>query len=49
VVMEPGPGRIASEHRIELPRPRDVASPEFNAVRRELSARLHSHHGKKAA
>ncbi|MCA4920589.1 MAG: ABC transporter ATP-binding protein [Roseomonas sp.] len=49
VVMEPGPGRIASEHRIELPRPRDVSSSEFNAVRRELSARLHSHHGKKAA
>ena len=49
VVMEPGPGRIASEHRIELPRPRDVSSPEFNAVRRDLSARLHSHHGKKAA
>ena len=49
VVMEPGPGRIASEHRIDLPRPRDVSSPEFNAVRRELSARLHSHHGKKAA
>ena len=49
VVMEPGPGRIASEHRIDLPRPRDVSSPEFNAVRRDLSARLHSHHGKKAA
>ena len=49
VVMEPSPGRIASEHRIELPRPRDVSSPEFNAVRRDLSARLHSHHGKKAA
>ena len=49
VVMEPGPGRIASEHRIELPRPRDVSSPEFNAARRDLSARLHSHHGKKAA
>ena len=42
-------GRIASEHRITLPRPRDVASPEFNDVRRELSARLHSHHAKKAA
>jgi NitT/TauT family transport system ATP-binding protein len=49
VVMEPGPGRIASEHRIELPRPRDVSSPEFNEVRRDLSARLHSHHAKKAA
>jgi NitT/TauT family transport system ATP-binding protein len=49
VVMEPGPGRIASEHRIELTRPRDVSSPEFNDVRRELGARLHSHHAKKAA
>ena len=49
VVMEPGPGRIASEHRIDLPRPRDVSSPEFNAVRREMSARLHSHHARKAA
>jgi NitT/TauT family transport system ATP-binding protein len=49
VVMEPGPGRIAGEHRIALPRPRDVASPEFNAVRRDLGARLHSHHGRKPA
>ncbi len=49
VVMEPGPGRIASEHAIELPRARDVASPEFNLVRRDLSGRLHSHHAKKAA
>jgi NitT/TauT family transport system ATP-binding protein len=48
VVMEPGPGRIAGEHRIDLPRPRDVASPEFNAVRRDLGARLHSHHARKA-
>jgi NitT/TauT family transport system ATP-binding protein len=47
--MEPGPGRIASEHMIALPRPRDVASPEFNEVRRDLSARLHSHHARKAA
>jgi NitT/TauT family transport system ATP-binding protein len=49
VVMEPGPGRIASEHRIDLPRPRDVASPEFNVLRRELGNRLHSHHAPKAA
>jgi NitT/TauT family transport system ATP-binding protein len=49
VVMEPGPGRIASEHAMALPRPRDVASPEFNEVRRELGARLHSHHARKAA
>lgn len=47
VVMEPGPGRIAGEYRVELPRPRDVASPEFNAVRRDLGARLHSHHARK--
>jgi NitT/TauT family transport system ATP-binding protein len=34
---------------LNLLRPRDVASPEFNDVRRVLGARLHSHHGKKAA
>ena len=49
VVMSPGPGRIESDNRLILPRPRDVASPEFNEIRRELSARLHSHHAKKAA
>jgi NitT/TauT family transport system ATP-binding protein len=49
VVMEPGPGRIASEHLIDLPRPRDVSSPEFNVIRRELGARLSSHHAPKAA
>jgi NitT/TauT family transport system ATP-binding protein len=49
VVMTPGPGRIESDNALDLPRPRDVASPEFNAIRRVLGARLHSHHGKKAA
>jgi NitT/TauT family transport system ATP-binding protein len=49
VVMTPGPGRIESDNALDLPRPRDVASPEFNAIRRELGAKLHSHHAKKAA
>jgi NitT/TauT family transport system ATP-binding protein len=49
VVMTPGPGRIESDNRLDLPRPRDVASPEFNAIRRVLGAKLHSHHAKKAA
>ncbi len=49
VVMTPGPGRIESDNALELPRPRDVASPEFNDIRRVLGAKLHSHHGKKAA
>ncbi|MBN9537447.1 MAG: ABC transporter ATP-binding protein [Reyranella sp.] len=49
VVMTPGPGRIESDNLLDLVRPRDVASPEFNAVRRVLGAKLHSHHGKKAA
>jgi len=49
VVMTPGPGRIESDNPLELARPRDVASPEFNAIRRVLSTKLHSHHGKKAA
>ena len=46
VVMSPGPGRIVSDQRVLLDRPRDVSSPVFNELRRELSARLHSHHGK---
>jgi NitT/TauT family transport system ATP-binding protein len=48
VVMSPGPGRIDNEYVIDLPRPRDIASPEFNEWRRLLSAQLHSHHARKA-
>jgi ABC-type nitrate/sulfonate/bicarbonate transport system ATPase subunit len=43
LVMSAGPGRIESDFRIELPRPRDVSSPEFNALRRDISRRLTSH------
>ena len=46
VVMSPGPGRIVRDVRIGLPRPRDVSSPEFNTLRRELSALLHSYHAR---
>jgi len=49
VVMSPGPGRIDSEMRIELPRPRDVSAPEFNDIRRELGRKLHSNLARKAA
>ncbi len=49
VVMTPGPGRIESDNPMLLSRPLDIASPEFNAIRREMSGKLHSHHGKKAA
>jgi NitT/TauT family transport system ATP-binding protein len=49
VVMTPGPGRIESDSRLTLPRPRDIASPEFNDIRRAMSGKLHSHHGRKAA
>jgi len=48
VVMSPGPGRIDNEYAIDLPRPRDIASPEFNEWRRLLSSQLHSHHARKA-
>lgn len=41
VLMSPGPGRIIGETRVDLPRPRDVASPEFNALRRTLTDALH--------
>ncbi len=49
VVMSPGPGRIDTELTVALPRPRDVSAPDFNAIRRDLGQRLHSHHGRKAA
>lgn len=48
VVMSPGPGRIVEDVAVALPRPRDVSSPEFNALRRALSALLHSGHGRAA-
>jgi NitT/TauT family transport system ATP-binding protein len=47
-VMSPGPGRIDNEYAIDLARPRDIASPEFNEWRRLLSSKLHSHHSRKA-
>ena len=43
LVMSAGPGRIDSDFRIDLPRPRDVSSPEFNTLRRDISRRLTSH------
>jgi ABC-type nitrate/sulfonate/bicarbonate transport system ATPase subunit len=43
LVMSAGPGRIENDLKIELPRPRDVSSPEFNAVRRDVARRLTSH------
>jgi NitT/TauT family transport system ATP-binding protein/sulfonate transport system ATP-binding protein len=43
LVMSAGPGRIETDIAIELPRPRDVSSPEFNAVRRDLARRLTTH------
>jgi NitT/TauT family transport system ATP-binding protein/sulfonate transport system ATP-binding protein len=43
LVMSAGPGRIDSDFHIDLPRPRDVSSPEFNALRRDVARRLTSH------
>jgi ABC-type nitrate/sulfonate/bicarbonate transport system ATPase subunit len=43
VVMTAGPGRVDCEIAIDLPRPRDVSSPEFNALRRDVTRRLTSH------
>ena len=43
VVMTAGPGRIDADVKIDLPRPRDVSSPEFNSVRRSVAQRLTSH------
>lgn len=49
VVMSPGPGRIVAEERITLDRPRDVASPAFNDIRRHLAGLLHADHTREAA
>ena len=49
IVMSPGPGQIVADERIDLPRRRDVASPEFNDVRRRLAALVHSHHSRREA
>jgi NitT/TauT family transport system ATP-binding protein len=49
VVMSPGPGRIAGIYDVCLPRPRDVADPGFNDIRRVISSQLHSHLAPKAA
>ena len=43
LVMSAGPGRIENDSTIELTRPRDVSSPEFNGVRRDVARRLTSH------
>jgi ABC-type nitrate/sulfonate/bicarbonate transport system ATPase subunit len=43
VVMTAGPGRIESDNRVRLPRPRDVSAPDFNEARRSLTERLTSH------
>jgi nitrate ABC transporter ATP-binding subunit len=43
LVMSAGPGRIDSDFRIDLTRPRDVSSPEFNALRRDVARQLTSH------
>jgi len=49
LVMSAGPGRIENDIAIDLPRPRDVSSPEFNAVRRDVARRLTSHLAPKQA
>jgi NitT/TauT family transport system ATP-binding protein/sulfonate transport system ATP-binding protein len=41
--MTAGPGRIDCQIEIELPRPREVSSPEFNLLRRDVTRRLSSH------
>jgi NitT/TauT family transport system ATP-binding protein/sulfonate transport system ATP-binding protein len=43
VVMTAGPGRIESDNRVRLARPREVSAADFNEVRRSLTQRLTSH------
>jgi NitT/TauT family transport system ATP-binding protein len=49
VVMAAGPGRIASEHRVDLPRPRRAEmedQPAFHDIVRRLRADLREHHAR---
>ncbi|MDU6378186.1 MAG: ABC transporter ATP-binding protein, partial [Bradyrhizobium sp.] len=39
-VMSARPGRIAEIIPIDLPRPRDITSPQFNALKRHILALL---------
>ena len=43
VVMTAGPGRIESDNRVRLARPREVSAQDFNDARRSLTERLTSH------
>jgi NitT/TauT family transport system ATP-binding protein/sulfonate transport system ATP-binding protein len=43
VVMTAGPGRIESDSRVPLARPREVSAIDFNQVRRDVTERLTSH------
>ena len=43
IVMTAGPGRVDCQINVDLPRPRDVSSPEFNALRRDVTRKLTSH------
>lgn len=42
LVMTRRPGRFKADLRIDLPRPRDPASDEFNAIRREVTGLIRS-------
>jgi NitT/TauT family transport system ATP-binding protein/sulfonate transport system ATP-binding protein len=43
VVMTAGPGRIESDNKVRLARPREVSAADFNEVRRTLTDKLTSH------
>jgi len=43
IVMTAGPGRVDCQIDVDLPRPRDVSSPELNALRRDVTRRLTNH------
>jgi NitT/TauT family transport system ATP-binding protein/sulfonate transport system ATP-binding protein len=45
VVMSASPGRIDSDITVDLPRPRDVSSEQFNALRRTITQKLSSNLG----
>jgi NitT/TauT family transport system ATP-binding protein len=49
VLLSPRPGRVREEYRVDLPRPRDINSPELATMARSITAALKAHMAEAAA
>ena len=42
ILLSDCPSQIRAEYKIDLPRPRDLVSPEFMRLRKEITERMNS-------